>query len=398
MHKRVFCQKLLNNALGNSIHKARETCLTRFISDLLDYDTQLSVTEIGKKLSSQASVKSKIKAANYFINNYKLSEDIAVIYRGLAHFFWGQSKELVILIDWTGACSNGYHTLQASIVGHGRSIPVYHEVHSEMMQEKAEVHDQFLLKLSEIIPKHIAVTIITDAGFHRIWFAKVAELGWNFVGRVYSKYYYQCEGTSAWSSVRNIPFAKTGKALALGKVRLGKTRQPLDGYLYSYKERLSGRVRTTRNRYPSHDKAHSDFYKNGWVIFSSLDKPAPLLIRYYKKRMQIEQNFKDIKNERLGFGLRCNLSTGKLRINMLYFLACLITIICWWFGLMMETSNQHRKYQANSIKNKRVRSFIHLARLGFRHQPELFEWLSFKQIIDELQRQYHQFIDTGIIN
>ncbi|KTC65124.1 transposase (plasmid) [Legionella adelaidensis] len=53
------------------------------------------------------------------------------IYKGLAHFFWENGKEIVILIDRTGYCSKGFHALEASVVEHGRSIPIYHEVHSE---------------------------------------------------------------------------------------------------------------------------------------------------------------------------------------------------------------------------------------------------------------------------
>ncbi len=65
---------------------------------------------------------------------------------------------------------------------------------------------------------------------------------------------------------------------------------------------------------------------------------------------------------------------------------------------MIETLGKHRSYQANSIKNKRVRSFIHLARLAFRHECHLFEWNAFKNIIGELQQQYHQFIECGMLN
>ncbi len=82
MHKQIFCQELLETALGNSIHSARRSCLSRFLGDLLDYDTCLSTKEIGKKLTSKASVKSKIKAANYCVNNYKLETNIPVIYKG----------------------------------------------------------------------------------------------------------------------------------------------------------------------------------------------------------------------------------------------------------------------------------------------------------------------------
>lgn len=397
MHKQLFCQNLLDSALNNTIHVKRKKCLSRFLSDLMDYDTTLSVTEIGKKLTSKSTVKSKIYAAHTFVNNYKLERDIVCIYKGLARFFWSNAKQIVVLIDWTGACSKGYHVLQASVAAHGRSIPIYHEVHSESDQENADIHRQFLLRLKDVIPAHLSVTIITDAGFHREWFQQVLDLGWNVIGRIYSLYCYQIEGDTVWNKVKDVVFDGVGKASALGKVKLGKTKKGVTGYLYTYKERLSGQIRKKKNNYPSHDKAHSDYYKKGWVIFSSLDKPARCLVFYYKKRMQIEQNFKDIKNEQLGLGLRRNLSSGRTRINMLFFLAVLLIIIAWWFGLMIESLNKHHTYQANTIKNKRVRSFIHLARMAFRHEPELLDWGLFQKIMSDLQQQYHSFIECGVL-
>ena len=397
MHKTIFCQNLLDNALGNSLHCKRKQCLVRFLSDLMDYDVTLSVTEIGKRLRSKATVKSKINAANTFVSNYKLEREMPLIYKGLAHFFWENTRELVILVDWTGACSQGYHTLSASVVGSGRSIPIYHEVHDESVQENAQIQKDFLTRLKEVIPSNISITVVTDTGFHRNWFEQVISFGWDVIGRIYSRYYYQLEGETVWRKAKEIEFAKPGHASALGKVRLGKTKKPLEGQLYTYKERLSGKVRAKKNKYPSHDKGYSDYYKNGWVIFSSLNKPAKLLIAYYKKRMQIEQNFKDIKNEQLGVGLKRHLSSGKTRTNMLFFIAVLLIIIAWWFGLMLETLNKHRAYQANTVKNKRVRSLVHLGRMAFRHEPELLDWNSFKKIMSDLQAQYHSFIEIGVL-
>lgn len=397
MHKQTFCQNLLDNALDNSIHAKRKACLVRFLSDLMDYDTTLSVTEIGKKLTSNTTLKSKIYAANTLVNNYKLESQMITIYKGLAHFFWRDMQEVVILVDWTGACSAGYHALEASVVGHGRSLPIYHEVHPASVQENEDIHHQFLARLQEVIPSHLVVTLITDAGFHRNWFMQVLAMGWNVIGRIYSRYYYQLGESTIWHKVKDIVFDKIGKAMALGKVKLGKTRNPLEGYLYTYKEKLSGKIRKKRNKYPSHDKAHSEYYRNGWVIFSSINKSAQWLISYYKKRMQIEQNFKDIKNEQLGMGLRRNHSSGKTRINMLFFLAILLIIIAWWFGLIIEKLGKHRSYQANTIKNKRVRSLIHLARLAFRHEPQLLNWSIFQKVMSDLKQQYLSFIECGIL-
>ena len=371
--------------------------MVRFLSDLMDYDTTLSVTEIGKKLTSKATVKSKIYATHKFVSNSKLENDMVCIYQCLAQYFWGSAKEIIILIDWSGACSKGYHVLQASVVGHGRSIPIYHEVHPESQQENVEIQCQFLSRLKEVIPAHLLVTIITDAGFHRDWFHQVIELGWDVIGRIYSLYCYQIEGETNWCKAKDIVFDGVGKASALGKVNLGKTKKAVEGYLYTYKESLSAKIRKKKNKYPSHDRAHSDYYKKGWVIFSSINKPAQFLVSYYKKRMQIEQNFKDIKNEQLGMGLRRNLSTGKTRINMLFFLAILLIMIAWWFGLMIEYLNKHRSYQANTIKNKRVRSFVHLARMVYRHEPELLNWELFQTVMSELRLQYHSFIQIGVL-
>jgi len=396
MHKVVFCQNLFDNALTNSIHQARKDCLVQLSSDLLDYDTSISVTEIGKKLTTNTSVKHKIKMANYFVNNYKFEKCIPTIYQGLAQFFWGQAKELIVLVDWSGACSPGHYVLEASVVGHGRSIPLYHEIHCSTQQQTAEVHELFLMRLKQVIPKGISVTLITDAGFYSKWFKQVANFGWNFIGRVSSTYHYQFDGDSQWLAIDNILFSGYEKPMSLGKVKLGKINT-VEGYLYTYKQKLSGKFRKKKHKCHHHDRGYSDGYKKGWILLSTLKYPALVLVRYYKKRMQIEQNFRDIKNEQLGIGLRRNASSGKTRINMLFFLATLLIIIFWWFGLMLEMAGKHRGYQANSIKNKRVRSFVHLARLGIRHEPELLTWESLQRTISRLLECYHQFIEVGVL-
>lgn len=397
MHKQTFCQKLFDTALGSSIHKARKQCLSRFIGDLLDYDVDLSVTEIGKKLSSSSTVKSKIQAANYLIGNKKLASQTSLIYKGLAHFFWGDAKELVVLIDWSGSCSKEkLHTLTASIVGHGRSIPLYHQVFCESQLGAQIAHEQFLETLRDIIPSHIKVTIITDAGFRTPWFREVISYGWDVIGRIYGGFGFQKEGEKEWISLNEVDFGGTGKAYSLGKGKIGKKTKRVSGYVYTYKEKLSNKPHK-KNPYPDHEKQYSHYYRNGWIIFSTIEKSPHFIVKYYKKRMQIEQNFRDIKNQELGLGLRQNQSQTIDRITMLWFLACLIIIISWWFGLMIETTNQHWRYQANTIKNKRVRSFIHLARMVYRHEPYLLDWNRFIEIISLLKQQYHTFIELGVI-
>lgn len=396
MHKSVFCQKFFDNSLGSTIHKARRACLSRFIGDLLDYDINLSVTEIGKKLSSSSTVKSKIQAANYLIGNKKFASQIPVIYKGLFHFFWGNSKELVLLVDWSGACSDKLHVLTVSVVGHGRSVPIYHQIFNESELGSKIAHEQFLKTLSTIIPDYIKVTVITDAGFPKDWFQKVISLGWDVIGRLHQSHSYQKEGEDSWHDLKELSFGGTGIALALGKVTLGKTTESLTGYLYTYKEKLSGKPHK-KNKYPDHEKQYSQYYRKGWILFSTLNKPPHMLVKYYKKRMQIEQNFRDIKNKEWGIGLRQNDSSTLSRISMLWLIAILIIMISWWFGLVLEKQNKQWAYQANTVKNKRVRSLVHLARMVYRHEPQCLEWDTFTEIILILTQQYETFIDLGIL-
>ena len=61
---------------------------------------------------------------------------------------------------------------------------------------------EFLMQLKEVVPAHLSVTIVTNAGFHR----QVLALGWNVIGRIYTRYYYQFTGENIWRKAKDIVF------------------------------------------------------------------------------------------------------------------------------------------------------------------------------------------------
>lgn len=77
--------------------------------------------------------------------------------------------------------------------------------------------------------------------------------------------------------------------------------------------------------------------------------------------MQVEQDFRDEKSERVGFGLRAiyNCSAGRVRIRSL--LATLSTTVQWLVGYEGENKGSSPGYQANSIKTRRVIPYLTLA-------------------------------------
>ena len=354
---------------------------------MLSYGKQISLTEIGRHLNGKAAVKHKIKSVDRFIGNRKINNDIKDICKSICEFLFKGFNELCVLVDWSGCCQKDAHVLQASVAFKGRSIPIYAEVHPLEVTESKSVHDEFLENLSHVIPQNLAITIITDAGFHRDWFSKVIGLGWDFIGRVYSKYQYMLENCADWLKDSELQLESKAKPFKVGNILLGKTKSPLNCWLYTCKQKPSGKSHK-KNKYPDHEKAHSSSYRSTWVIASSLDKPAKYLIGYYKKRMQIEQNFRDIKNRDLGLGLRRNKSSGIHRAQVLYFIAMLITVLLWWIGFSCERVGLHRKYQANTIRTHRVISFIKLGRLILTHETNFRIWANFIKSQKDLSNTY----------
>lgn len=84
-------------------------------------------------------------------------------------------------------------------------------------------------------------------------------------------------------------------------------------------------------------------------------------MKLYSRRMQIEQNSRDEKSERFGFGLRASYSCSAGRMLVLSLLATLSTIVLWLIGYHAENQGLHLRYQANSIKTRRVISYLRLA-------------------------------------
>jgi hypothetical protein len=109
--------------------------------------------------------------------------------------------------------------------------------------------------------------------------------------------------------------------------------------------------------------------------------------------MQIEQNFRDIKNQDIGLGLSRNKSSNQNRAQVLYFIAMLLIIILWWIGYCGEVIGCHRKYQANTVKSHRVISFITLGKLILVHDNKIAIWPLFLKVKKLLACNY-----VGLMN
>ncbi|WP_154388969.1 transposase, partial [Yersinia enterocolitica] len=127
--------------------------------------------------------------------------------------------------------------------------------------------------------------------------------------------------------------------------------------------------------------------KTPWLLFTSSDDFRPReVMKIYSRRMQIEQNFRDEKSERFGFGLRASRSRTTERMQVLSLLATLSTIVMWLMGYHFENKGLHVRYQANSVKSRRVISYLTLAENVLRHSPLILRRIALNSALNHLAR------------
>lgn len=72
----------------------------------------------------------------------------------------------------------------AALRFHGRALALYCRTFPTKRKCSPKAEHEFLLELAQIIPSHCSPILVTDAGFLAKWFHAVAEIGWDFVGRL----------------------------------------------------------------------------------------------------------------------------------------------------------------------------------------------------------------------
>lgn len=346
MPARQVCQNFFRNALA-PFHKYRQNALLDATIVLIN-GASLTLTSIGRYLPGAAQVKNKIKRVDRLLGNASLHHDIPMIFKNIISMLTNQLSLCVIAVDWSGYPSQEYHVLRASLVCDGRSIPLLSWIVPSEKQQNSQIQKDFLDALVAAVNPASRVIIVTDAGFQNAWFRHIKSLGWDFIGRIRGTVKFRLHKTGEyWYHVSDIkaerhPAIKAStRPVNLGAGTLGCTEYArCDGYFYLHKKPSLGRkYKYARCRFfrKSQVRDASKAAKEPWLIFSSTEDFKPReIMKLYSRRMQIEQNFRDEKSERFGFGLRASYSCSAGRIQVLSLLATLSTIVLWFIGYHAE--------------------------------------------------------------
>ena len=393
--------KLLHTQLRHAcpaIHAKRLTALVD-ASKALSEDQHLSITGIGRALNNQLTPKHNIKRIDRLVGNVWLHSERFSIYSALTHWLLANHPQPIILIDWSDlSADREQQLLRASIPAGGRSLTLYEEVHPLRQYANRAVHRGFLTRLQHLLPRGICPIIVTDAGFRGTWFKLVDSLGWHWVGRIRNRDYVLFSGQAEGLPCKALYTKATQQPKRLGAALLSRAK-PNEVILHLIKKPHQGRIAKSRFGKPIHNARSDKIAKRErepWLIATSPSLnhlTAKQVISIYRKRMQIEEGFRDIKCERYGLGLSQSLTKTAKRLEILLLLGALALIVLWMTGVSAIKQQHHYQYQSNTQRNKRVLSCIFMGIQIMRYESGRFSKAQLLMALDTLQQELEYELD-----
>jgi len=351
----------------------------------------LSLTSIGRNNGSSHNKleKHSIKRADRLIGNKTLHAKRMQYYQVIAHQFI-TNKTPLIIVDWSSVYNYNFVMLRASLSIDGRAITLYEEVYSDENHGSHKAHVRFLANLARVLPLNCQPIICTDAGFKIPWFKVIEKHKWYWLGRVRGVTYCQVNNSADWELVSEQHGKAKSKATEFSQCLLSKTHAyRCRGVLF--KKSSQGRRKVNRKGVVTKDNnnaKHSKSSKEPWFLVSNLPKntyPSHVLVTLYKRRMSIEETFRDNKNEYYGLGLKRSRSRSVERLESILLIAMIAQILLYIIGKAAEVAGYHRNFQANTLK-RRVLSYGFLALRVIQHSGSRYEIteLMLKQALNKL--------------
>ncbi len=331
---------------------------------------RLSLTTLGRALAQHTAPKHGIKRVDRLLGNPRLHGELLTFYSAIARRVVAPRSRPVILIDWTAVTANLW-ALVAAVSFDGRAVVVYAETHPIGRYLKPRVNAVFLRRLAEVIPAGCVPTIVADAAFRSPFMKLVAALGWGCVVRVRSRANVRELHGRRWMRVPELFERARYIPTDLGPFEIGERGR--------YRCRLvSVRNRVSHRRYYCRTRPHGVAAKREresahepWILATSLDVSAANVVALYTLRMQIEETFRDAKSTRFGLSLKYAQTKFDTRADVLMLLASIAHLVAIVVGVLAEAAQLQRRFQANTVTNKRVLSLAMLGRLVVASEAEI---------------------------
>jgi hypothetical protein len=357
----MHAAKYLHNILDKSIHKKQKQVLVEVTLGVVR-SKQLKLSDLGRSLGLAIQARSGIRKVDRILGNKFFQKKNEKIYQAIIEKVLGKKARPIILVDWTKLPNVSEYALRASLPVEGRAITLYEEVHPQEKVGNGKVQRNYLKKLKGLLNKECCPILVTDAGFKNPWFKEVQSLGWDYIGRVRGKTKYKDK--LDYEYIEQL-YGKAGlEPEYLGEKILSK-RNPLKTSFYIVKQKLKGRKSYRRDGRIKRDKDSKNYSRSQrepWLLVSSLKGyfKAKKVVWIYKKRMSIEESFRDTKSNQYGLSLERNKTYKRKRLIVWLMMGALANLLAMVVGIEAERIKLHYQFQSNSIKHRRVLSVFYL--------------------------------------
>ena len=271
---------------------------------------RVSQADVGRAMETDTVAKYNIKRVSRFVRNNRV--DMAEGCRGLiALAAKAAGRCLVVAVDWVDI--GKYKVLKAAVPVRGRAAPILFAVYPKWRLKKSQnaFEEAFFELLRTLVPARTWTIIVADRGFARAELVGcLRELGMNHVIRVNAKVRFVSDRFDDLLSRHGV---RQGGHRDLGFGRY-TARWPVERRVI---------VRWERG------------YEGPLVIGTDLMWNWRKVVEVFKRRMSIEELFRDEKNIRYGWGLRQTKvgTAGRLERLLLvlayaYLLLLLIGLVC----------------------------------------------------------------------
>lgn len=266
----------------------------------------------------------------------------------------GERKAITVAMDWTEFDRDAHATLSLNLVtDHGRAIPLLWRTIStnDRKVERPTVEREVLKQLRRLVSEDVGVTLLGDRWFgNQDLYEHCYELGFDFIFRF--------------------------RSIISVEDRHGASMSAKD-WLGERKSRCIKEARVTGSRcwvgqvVLRHDKEMAE----PWCLASSRgDLKAQEVVEGYGRRFTIEECFRDIKDDRTGFGLKEVRVKRTDRRDRLLFIASLTLALVTLLGAASERCGFDKKFSSKArLKRGRQYSLVRQGLHWLRALPILFE-------------------------
>jgi hypothetical protein len=314
--------ELMGAVFGGAIHAQRVASLGDGVDGVL-HAASLGVRAIGHGLAvaNGLAPRHAIKQVDRLLSNPKLMrEEVA---RCWVRFVVAERKALFVNFDWTELQGSDQSMIVLGTqTEHGRSTPlVWKTVTHAALKDQRNAHEDELLSLfADVLPKGVRVTVVADRGFSDIKLYRfLTELGFDDIIRF-----------------RGVVFVES----ADGERRTAKDWLGAGGQMRVLRDT---RVTAEGQPVPLVVCVQQKHMKEPWLLASSRSDLTGTAIKHRdSKRFTVEETCRDVKNPRLGLGLKQTVMERNDRRDALFLLAVLAHTLLTRLGKAGEALGMDR--------------------------------------------------------